>query len=408
MIRSLRSTSRLGLALGLLLLFACRSETPPGDSSASSGADTPLGQDEEGADIDALRSMPYLGLAKGAASSSTRGVTYHDPTRAHPGYTFYGVRHLGLAVLIDAEGTVIRAWELGSGQLTRAVLLDDGDVLLLGRGAKRSIVRQDWDGNRIFEFELPVHHDVGFTPDGDLMVLAMRTRQVAARSDRVPVRDDVVLILDEEGKRKDSLSLYDAMRAADFEFTDVKPHPVENYVDLFHANSIQWMTHEHLVGRDPLYDPGHLLVSIRHQDTIAVFDWASKTMVWEWGRGEISGQHDARWLANGNLLVFDNGLGRRWSRIVELDPIAREIVWEYAAPKNRADFYTRGRGSNQRLPNGNTLICESDEGRAFEVTPEGHVVWEYMSPHFVGQRRATFVRCYRIESAVVDRLLADD
>jgi hypothetical protein len=36
----------------------------------------------------------------------------------------------------------------------------------------------------------------------------------------------------------------------------------------------------------------------------------------------------------------------------------------------------------QRLPSGNTLICEGRWGRIFEVTPEKEIVWEYVSPYF--------------------------
>ena len=36
----------------------------------------------------------------------------------------------------------------------------------------------------------------------------------------------------------------------------------------------------------------------------------------------------------------------------------------------------------QRLPNGNTLICEGDFGRLFEVTAESELVWEYVNPYF--------------------------
>ena len=38
-------------------------------------------------------------------------------------------------------------------------------------------------------------------------------------------------------------------------------------------------------------------------------------------------------------------------------------------------------GSSARLSNGNTLITESLRGRAFEVTPEGEVVWRWVSPY---------------------------
>ena len=48
-------------------------------------------------------------------------------------------------------------------------------------------------------------------------------------------------------------------------------------------------------------------------------------------------------------------------RVVELDPVSREIVWTYTGSPPDS-FYSKWRGSNQRLPNGNTLICESEKG----------------------------------------------
>ena len=36
------------------------------------------------------------------------------------------------------------------------------------------------------------------------------------------------------------------------------------------------------------------------------------------------------------------------------------------------------------LSNGNTLIVESDAGRAFEVDRGGEIVWEYYNPHRAG------------------------
>ena len=93
-------------------------------------------------------------------------------------------------------------------------------------------------------------------------------------------------------------------------------------------------------------------------------------------------QDDATILANGHILVFDNGLQRGWSRVLEVDPLTDRIVWEYGAT-DRERFYSRGRGNAQRLPNGNTLIADSDNGRAFEVTHEGDLVWEFRNPFLV-------------------------
>ena len=40
--------------------------------------------------------------------------------------------------------------------------------------------------------------------------------------------------------------------------------------------------------------------------------------------------------------------------------------------------------TSQRLPGGNVLVTESDNGRAFEITPDGDVVWDFYNPHRAG------------------------
>ena len=40
-------------------------------------------------------------------------------------------------------------------------------------------------------------------------------------------------------------------------------------------------------------------------------------------------------------------------------------------------------GGAQRLPGSDTLICEGNNGCVFEVTPDGDIVREFPSPHFV-------------------------
>jgi hypothetical protein len=193
-----------------------------------------------------------------------------------------------------------------------------------------------------------------------------------------------------------------------FRILPVQKRPLGNrrLMDLLHANSIEWMRRPALAARHPLYALGNVLVSMRHQDAVAVFDWARGEVIWSWGQGEIRGPHCASVLDNGNVLIFDNRLGEGWSRVVELDPVAREIVWEWHAPK-REEFYTKSRGSAQRLPNGNTLIAESDRGHAFEVTPEGDVVWDWWNPHRDRSGHpATIIRMTRHPAALVERLLS--
>jgi outer membrane protein assembly factor BamB len=164
------------------------------------------------------------------------------------------------------------------------------------------------------------------------------------------------------------------------------------------------MHQKHLEAKHPIYASGNVLVSIRHQDVIAVVNWDEKRLVWMWGRGQISGPHDASVLENGHIMVYDNGLGRGWSRVVELDPVSEEIVWEYQAP-NPEDFFSRSRGSNQRFPNGNTLIANSDNGQLMEVTSDGDIVWEFLNPHLNQEgHRATIVKTKRYELSFIDEL----
>ena len=61
-------------------------------------------------------------------------------------------------------------------------------------------------------------------------------------------------------------------------------------------------------------------------------------------------------------------------------------VWEYSDP---GTFYSAFISGAHRVPNGNTLICAGTDGRVFEVTPEGKVVWDYWNP-FGGEVEANF------------------
>ena len=70
-----------------------------------------------------------------------------------------------------------------------------------------------------------------------------------------------------------------------------------------------------------------------------------------------------------------------FSSVIELDPETKEPVWQYKGSPAYTFFSPHISGA-QRLASGNTLICEGQWGRVFEVTPSGEIVWEYVSPFF--------------------------
>ena len=82
---------------------------------------------------------------------------------------------------------------------------------------------------------------------------------------------------------------------------------------------------------------------------------------------------------------------RHYSRILEINPVTLEIVWQYRNSK----FFSPYASGMQRLPDGNTLITESGTGRVFEVTSGKEIVWEYIRPT-EGDGICPVFRAYRI------------
>ena len=69
--------------------------------------------------------------------------------------------------------------------------------------------------------------------------------------------------------------------------------------------------------------------------------------------------------------------------MLEIDPTSQKTTWAYRGTPTRP-FFSWCCGMNRRLPNGNTLIVETGAGRAFEVTPDKEIVWEFVNPHRAG------------------------
>ncbi|MBK9249430.1 MAG: aryl-sulfate sulfotransferase [Ignavibacteria bacterium] len=113
-------------------------------------------------------------------------------------------------------------------------------------------------------------------------------------------------------------------------------------------------------------------------------------------------QHNATWIPKGysdegKIMIFNNGIGRPGGNYSSIDIINPQMVaktgsyalqatkafapsrpvWSYKDPEN---FKAPNISGAQRLPNGNTLICNGPYGHFFEITPQKKVVWQYKSP----------------------------
>jgi len=404
--------SRLVCALAILIVVGCRLETDEGAKP------TDELDPSEMAALERISTLGYVDISREPAEPTQMGVTVFDEGRSYPGYNLYTIRMARAAELIDARGRVVHRWHQEEDLAwVRSVLLDNGDLLVVGdhprdssvsskRTPPRFVMRLTWDNEVIWKRTLSAHHDIVITPDDRIGVLTVEGRRPPGNPPSAIVVEDHVTILNQDGDVEEKRSLDKMLKARPDVFTFQPTGRWRRSWDPLHSNSLRWMTDETLAARDPIYALGNLIVCFRYQDSVAIFDWDKEEVVWTWGQGDISQPHDAMVLDNGNILLFDNGVKRDWSRVIELNPRTKEIVWEYKAP-TLSDFFTGARGANQRLPNGNTLITESNKGRAFEVTPDGEIVWEFFVPH-VGPKghRQIIIRLYRYETKLIEKLVS--
>jgi hypothetical protein len=192
------------------------------------------------------------------------------------------------------------------------------------------------------------------------------------------------------------------------------------------ASNVDW-AHFNAIDYNPELD--QIMVSSRHFEEIWIIDHSTTTeeaaghtggnsgkggdLLYRWGnprvydRGNdtaqrLFGQHDPNWVEEGpdagKIIIFNNGVNRpngNWSSVdlieAPIDSDGQYILegnsaygpataaWSYTATLPNA-FYSINISGAQRMPNGNTVICEGNEGRIFEVKLDGSIVWEYINP----------------------------
>ena len=358
----------------------------PGDASRKAQRDR----------IGALTQLPYLQGYNPATNQ--RGVIVNDSARAFRGWNLAVSAHGAGAQLLDMSGAVHHRWALGIQSAwpdrkagadptgydqywRRAELLPGGDLLVVWEYI--GLARIDRQSRLLWASANGAHHDLAVSGDGTIYVLTHEMKILPDINPDDPVSEDFVTILKPDGQLVRKISLLTAFDRSDYAAALA---PMQSEGDVLHANSIQILDGS-LAGRSPAFAAGNLLVSLRSLNIVAVLDPRAERIVWSLS-GLWRGQHAPRILGNGRMLVFDNfGLARAdSSRVLEIDPFSQEIAWRYGEGEGQAIF-SESNGSAERLGNGNTLIVESNAGRAFEVTPGGEIVWEYLNPFRTGEKK---------------------
>lgn len=396
------------------------------DRSATTAAPHSTGEKQQNIDpseLEKLASLPYTDWSGPAADVVKNGVTQFDRQKAFDGLNLYNSRNLSKAHLMDMNGKIIHTWAVpGKDSWHTIKALKEGDLLALVKD--RKVIRLGWDSGVKWEYKGNFHHEIVVSSNGLIYLPTRRVEFWKTTDFQIPVVKEYLTVLSQDGTFVKEIDLFDALNpmipeqkirdirawaqtnGVDRELTDqVTKHLVwwENKAaDTFHLNSIE------LIERSvpSIAEKGDFLLSIRELNLICIFREGTGKLVWTWGPAEIQRQHHATLLDNGHILLFDNGIERGYSRVIEIDPATKRIVWEYRTPEAK-DFFSFRRGAAQRIPNGNTLITESDRGRAFEVSPDGKIVWEFFNPdvHPKNKKRAIIYRLTRIPGSFITRNL---
>ena len=313
-----------------------------------------------------LQRLATLGYIAGTEPvPEQRGVVKLQRDAAFPGYTLYTWSEGPAAILVDMEGNVVHGWSSpGFKSWARAHVFENGDLLVITIGYPH-LMKLNSESELVWEWNKAAHHDFDIQPDGTIAVLVQETASRPHIRGGETFMANSVILLNPDATPTRRVSILEAFERSRSYSDWLEDHPLPDDRDPFHANSVEIF---HRDGRM------FALVSLRNIDTVATLDMETREVVWA-TTGPWHKQHEAQFV-EGNLLLFDNlGLGEQ-SRVLELDVDTFEVVWSFTEP----GFFTKRAGAQQRLPNGNTLITESDNGRLIEVTREGRIVWEYINP----------------------------
>ncbi len=339
-----------------------------------------------------------------------KGVTHFDKHQAFPGLTLLsGFFDDGLELrLVRLDGSLVNRWPARFHDLIRdtahiqpqdriprtdwntsllgAMAFPDGSILFnLEAGG---LVKLDRCGAVQWTLRSMVHHSIEQAEDGGFWVPSIRYvgRDSPFPLLTPPYKEETLMKVSPDGKVLQEISVLRLIFDNNLHallFANGRDGVKFDTPDLTHLNDVEELKGP-IADQFPLFSAGDLLVSLRNLNLIMVVDPSTQKVKWH-QTGPWLDQHDPDFKANGKISVFSNnndgtrtGSAMGGSTVIEVDPVTRETSIRYGALPHQK-FFTKYRGQHQHLDNGNLLISDSEGGRAFEVNPEGNLVWQMIN-----------------------------
>ena len=334
-------------------------------------------------------------------------ITVHEPARMQPGLTKIVQMEGDLSLTvkaIDSEGSPHQHWRIewfeifpeapdylkDATDLPRsrpgthihgAEILANGDLVF--NFEHLSLVRLNPCGEVVWTLPFRTHHSIFVDDDGNLWVSGQVNHQEPLEQFPFmvpPIIEPVILKVSPEGEILEQKPVFQLL--ADNQLQGMLySTSVVNFAplvrdDLLHLNDVEVFPSDMTPG---FFQPGDIMISLRNVNAVLVFDrnWQLK---YQWTQGFVR-QHDPDFIDGNSIMLLDNnnvGPVRSdvASRILQHDASSgtTRVVFEGSA---QTPFFTNIMGKQQLLENGNLLIAESVKGRAFELSPDRDIVWEY-------------------------------
>ncbi len=288
------------------------------------------------------------------------------------------------------------------------------------------------------------HHDIEMLPNGNILLIAWELRLIseAVEAGRNPsltgnngIWSERIVEIESVGTNQANIvwewHLWDHL-VQDFDDSKTNYGVVADHPELVNINFVATQTADwvHLNSIDYNADLDQIVINSRTFSEFWVIDHSTSSaeaasseggnsgkggdILYRWGnpmaydRGstgdqKLFGEHDVQWIApgyvdEGKIMIYNNGSGRPEGLYSSVDiiepPVDSEgnyqietslpfgpaqLFWTYdGQPGN--EFYSGNISGANRLPNGNTLICEGGSGHIFEIDPDKNIVWDYISP----------------------------
>lgn len=248
-------------------------------------------------------------------------VSYWDPTKTYSGFTTFTSYGGSVIWMVDMEGRPVHCWDTPFHQVGgfHSLILPNGNMFSSGadlnipkeesshfhataaEGAKRAIFEIDWDNNVVWKINMDdQHHDFFPMENGNVMFVkrAVMPAEITAKvkggipgseRDGVMVSDGLV----EMNRDGEVIWEWIGHEHQDPEIDEIVPQTTR--AEWTHTNSCHVLPN------------GDIMTTFHHQNTIVIIDKKNGDIIWRWGVDELAKPHSPTLLANGNILVFDNG-----------------------------------------------------------------------------------------------------